>query len=134
MRQERQKQADRLNQIVTAVKAIENSTTSEELRQAIAQMPGIPKGFQLRPDQDPGEARDRIVEALGVNINQAKTRIEEVNSSQFQAWLGFSIANTFTLLMLFMGFAAIAQKSPGRSTLLANILNKKRRPWKPKLS
>lgn len=131
LRQEKQKQSDRLNRIVTAVKAIEKSTTSEELRRAIAEMPGIPKGFQLRADQDPGEARDRIVEALGVNINQARTRIEEINASQFQAWIGFSIANTLSLLMLFLGFAAIAQNSPGRSTLLASLFKKKRRTWRP---
>lgn len=109
----------RLAQVRRATEAMEKSTTAEELRSAILQIPGIeapqlPATFN-RPVP---ELRARLVERLRPRIKAVENRLEEELAQRWQNWMLKALRDALLAGFFAVGFAAIASSSPRSPSLL----------------
>ena len=121
---EKSKQLQELSKAEKAVKAIQASSTREELQNALARLPGnrtprLPAELSVPFEQ----ARDRIADALQPRIKRAETQLEEARSERWQKWLEFWAKNALGSLMFFLAYAAIGQQAPRRPTLISQVFN-----------
>lgn len=104
-------------------KRLELARNQQDLRSAIALVPGTPTDFTIT-NPVPEVAR-QLSEQMGRRIKAAETALQKENDQRLQ---NFSLVQARTVLyslLLALAFAAIAQSSPGSPSMLNRLLNQR---------
>ncbi len=104
-----------------AIKAIEQSTTLEQLRKAYNRIPGRKPELPAEINVPLNQVKTALSNRLEPNVNRAETQFNERLNTVWQQWIATRFRDTLLLLMLFLGFAAIGRSSSGQPTLLESV-------------
>ncbi len=124
LREQQQIATQQLTQARRAMEAIQASTTDRQLRRAYL---GIPGEKAPLPDPLPiplNTIKGRLVEAMDARSKKAQYDFDQQISALWQRSLGLLFGNVLRMLILFVGFAALARPSPGHPTLLTKMMSK----------
>ena len=117
----RRTQTKTIEQVREAVKAIEQSTTLEQLRKAYNRIPGRKPELPAEINVPLNQLKDALSNRLEPNVNRAETQFNDRLNTVWQQWIATRFRDTLLLLMLFLGFAAIGRSSSGQPTLLESV-------------
>jgi hypothetical protein len=117
----RKEQMDLLTQVRSATKAIQESRSAPELREAYKLLPGQKPILGDQFDVPFETVKQNILKEVDPSLNRAETVFSEQMERLWSRWLTSFIQTTLRLIFLFIGFATIAQRSPLSYPLLERI-------------
>jgi hypothetical protein len=117
----RQEQVEILNQVRSATKALQQSRSEPELREAYKLLPGQKPILGDQFDVPFEIVKQNILKEISPSLKRAETVFAEQMNQFWQQWFAFFTQTTLRLLFLFIGFAAIAQRSPRSYPLLETV-------------
>jgi len=124
LRAEQQEAAQQLAQATQAMKAIEASTTEDDLRRAYEQIPGAKAALPEQLPKPLSTLKGRLVEAMDARSKKAQYDFDQRLSNLWQRSLELILGNTLRMLIFFVGFAALGRLSPSHPSLLTSLLNR----------
>lgn len=117
----RKEQVQILSQVRTATQALQQSRSEPELREAYRLLPGQKPILGDRFDVPFETVKENILKEISPSLKRAETVFSEQMDQLWQRWFAFFTQTTLRLLFLFIGFAAIAQRSPRSYPLLESV-------------
>ena len=115
-------QLQRPLQVKSAALAIAKAETSQALGQALAEFPGASSQLKDLLTKPLPQARALVLQELNPQISQAEHQLKGLLKAQSRNnWIS-RILLSLSFLALGLGYAAVAQVSPGRPTLFQQLV------------
>lgn len=101
------KELDQIKTFERIARAVRNSTTEDELRAAMAQVPNTPPLPRLTVPLEIAKAN--LLTQFQKSINTVKNRLDETSSTRWQTWMKQAVRNSLQCLLLGMGYLALGK-------------------------
>ena len=131
---EKQKQEDILGRVQEAAEDIRNSRTAGQLRAAYELIPGDKPILGDQFTQPVDVIRDQLLDQITPNIKRAEVAFSERIAQLWKDWIPVFAQNVFRLVVLFFGYASIAQDPNSSITLLEAVFMRFGKTRKPEES